>query len=97
MIVSFLQDDAYVRYVDDILTVFKTRGHINHFINRLQAGSVLKFTYEPMVDNGFNLLDVGILVNGDGFIKTSVFIKPTDHGTYTNFYSHTPDAYKSQL
>ena len=45
----------YVRYVDDILTVFKTRGHINHFINRLQAGSVLKFTYEPMVDNRFTL------------------------------------------
>ena len=61
-----------LRYVDDILIVFKTRGQINHFINRLKAGSVLKFTYEPMVDNRFNFLGVGILINGDGFIKTTV-------------------------
>ena len=24
-------------------------------------------------------------------------VKPTDHGTYTNFYSHTPDAYKKSV
>ena len=44
----------YGRYVDDILTAFKTRGHVNHFINRLQASSVLKFTSELMIDNRFN-------------------------------------------
>ena len=38
-----------------------------------------------MVNNRCNFLDVGISVNGDGFIKMSVFINPTDHGTCTNF------------
>ena len=60
-------------------------GSVNHFINRLQASSVLKFTSEPMVNNRCNFLDVGFSVNGDGFVKMSVFINPTDHGTCTNF------------
>ena len=65
----------YVRYVDNILTFLKTRGHVNYFINRLQAISVLKFTSEPMIDNRFNFLDGGIFVNGDGFIKTNYIIQ----------------------
>ena len=84
----------YVRYVDDILTVFQDSRHINYFIRRLQNHSVLTFTHETMSGNQFHFLDVKFTVNRNS-IQTSVYIKPTDRGTYSHFSSHTAESYKT--
>ena len=87
----------YVRYVDDILTVFKCNNHIRHFINRLQNNSVLKFTSEQQQNNSFHFLDVQFTIT-ENIIETSVYIKPTDRGMYSNFFfSHTLESYKISL
>ena len=83
----------YVRYVDDILALFKTNNHIHHFVRRLKSHSILNFTTEIMTDNSFNFLDVKFDVVNGKFV-TSVFIKPTDRGTYANFMSHSLYPYK---
>ena len=80
----------YLRYVDDILAVFNRKSHVNHFTRRLSNNSVLNFTTEYMNDNKFNFLDVAFNINNTKIIlKTSVYIKNTDKGSYINFSSHT--------
>ena len=86
----------YVRYVDDILAIFNNRSHVNHFLRRLKSNSVLNFTVEHMTNNSFHFLDVNLNIN-ENIIETSVFIKPTDMGTYTNFNSHTLLQYKKSI
>lgn len=87
----------FVRYVDDILAVFNNSNHIRHFVNRLKNNSVLNFTTEMMKDNIFHFLDVKLTVKPTGQITTSVYVKPTDRGTYSNFRSHIPDNYKKSV
>ena len=79
----------YYRYVDDVIAIFKNKNHIKFFINRLSTNSVLKFTSELMTNNSFHFLDINMIISG-GKVNTSVFIKPTDTGSYPNFSSHTP-------
>ena len=74
----------YVRYEDDILTVFKSNNHIRHFINRLQNNSVLKITSEQQQNNSFHFLDVQFTIT-ENIIETSVYIKPIYRGMYSNF------------
>ena len=86
----------YVRYCYDILTVFKSNNHIRHFINRLQNNSVLKFTSEQQQNNSFHFLDVQFTIT-ENVIDTSVYIKPTDRGMYSNCSSHTLESYKISI
>ena len=86
----------YERYLDDILTVFKSNNHIRHFINRPQNNSVLKFTSEQQQNNSFHFLDVQFTIT-ENIIETSVYIKPTDRGMYSNFSSHTLESYKISI
>lgn len=83
----------FVRYVDDILAIFKSKSHVNYFIRRLHNNSVLKFTTELMDGNCFNFLDVKLTLENRNF-NTSVYIKPTDKGIYSHFSSHTLNSYK---
>ena len=83
----------YVRYVDDILTVFRSNNHLSHFKRRLISNSVLNFTHETMVDDNFHFLDVNMHLSNNR-ITTSVYIKPTNNGSYIDFKSYTLDQYK---
>ena len=87
----------YLRYVDDIFTIFDSESDIARFVNNLQNSSVLKFTTETMKSNTFNFLDVKLTVDKSGCINTGVFIKPTDKGLYPNFKSHTLLRYKKSI
>ena len=87
----------YVRYVDDILAVFNLESHIQQFIDRLQVNSVLKFTSEGMTGTTFNFLDLQLNLQSNNKFTTSVYIKPTDKGLYTNFKSPTPEVYKKSV
>ena len=83
----------YVRYVDDILTVFRSNNHLSHFKRRLISNSILNFTHETMLDDNFHFLDVNTHLSNNR-ITTSVYIKPTNNGPYIDFKSYTLDQYK---
>jgi hypothetical protein len=87
----------YVRYVDDILAIFDNKTHVRYFISRLKSNSVLNFTTENMTDNTFHFLDIKLTIQNDGHIITSVYVKPTDKGIYTNFHSQLPNTYKKSV
>ena len=87
----------YVRYVDDILAIFKSQNHIRFFVNRLKSHSILNFTTEEMQNNKFHFLDIALTVQPNGDITTAVYVKPTDQGIYTNYFSHSPDMYKYSI
>ena len=87
----------YQRYVDDILAVFSNRRHIAHFKRRFRNAFILKFTHESMDNNVIHFLDLKFVIDEFGQFNTSVYIKPTDKGLYTNYNSYIPDTYKNQL
>ena len=82
--------------MDDIFNWFKSNNHIKHFINRLQNNSVLKVTSEQQQNNSFHFLDVQFIII-ENIIETSVYIKPTDRGMYSNFSSHTLESYNISI
>ena len=84
----------YVRYVDDVLTIFRNSNHIQAFINRLTNNSALEFTYEKMQGDSFNFLDVKLKIVSNK-ITTSVYIKPTNNGLYSHYRSSTLESYKT--
>ena len=88
---------TYLRYVDDIFVIFNSKSHIHHFVRRMKNNSKLKFTHEAMTGTSFNFLDLNLKIQSNGFIGTSIYIKPTDCGLYANFQSHIPLAYKKSV
>ena len=74
-------DDFYMSQVKNLI--------LNH--------CTLKFTTEEMRNNSFNFLDVKLQRLSNGKIQTSVYVKSTDTGVYTNFQSHTPMQYKRSI
>ena len=87
----------YQRYVDDILAIFSNQRHIAYLKLRLENSSVLKFTHESMENNVFHFLDVKLVIDESDHFDTSVYIKPTDKGLYTNYLSYIPDSYKKSI
>ena len=87
----------YTRYVYDIFCVFNSTRHINLFKQRLHNHCILNFTTEEMKNNSFNFLVVKLKQLSNGKIQTSVYVKSTDTGKYTNFQSHTPMQYKRSI
>ena len=87
----------YFRYVDDTFVIFNSPSHVHHFKRRLESNSKLNFTHEKMVDSTFHFLDLSMRIGSDGSLHTSVYIKPTDGGLYTNFQSHVPLQYKKSV
>ena len=47
-----------------------------------------------MQNNKFHFLDIALIVQPNGDITTAVYVKPTDQGIYTKYFSHSPDMYK---
>ena len=70
----------YLRYLVDILELFKSHSHIRFFIEKLEKNSILNFTYEEMKNNTFNFIDVKNNVSVDGSFTTSVYTKVTNTG-----------------
>lgn len=87
----------YRRYVDDIIAVFNNKQHVTFFKQRLKRASVLNFTHEEMTDNTFHFLDVQLTLNTNRKLSTTVYIKPTDQGSYSNFLGHSPLIYKKSV
>ena len=50
-----------------------------------------------MIDDTFHFLDVKLTLNNDRSFGTSVHIKPTDNGLYSDFNSYTPLSYKKSI
>ena len=50
-----------------------------------------------MDNNDFHILDLKFVIDELGQFNTSVYIKPTDKGLYTNFNSYIPDTYKKSI
>ena len=50
----------------------------------------MTFTYEVEQNNRMSFLDVLVTREGDSF-STSLYMKPTFSGLYTNFYSYISD------
>ena len=50
-----------------------------------------------MVNSNFHFLDLNLTIDSEGTIHTSIFVKPTDKGVYTNFNSHQPLQYKKSV
>ena len=79
------------RYVNDVLTAVQADqadgmlAHINSINQNIQ------FTSER--EQG-PCLDVTILHNGDGFLSTKMYCKPTHTDQYLQFSSHHPTAHK---
>lgn len=91
---NYFNPSLYVRYVDDIFTIFDDPTYINTFKTKLESYSSLKFTTEIATSNTFNFLDVKLLINDNGFIETVIHYKETDKGSYTNYDSYLPQDYK---
>jgi len=87
----------YKRYVDDIIAIFHNKSHVNWFKARLSRNSVLNFTHEEVANNRFNFLDIHLQISNNLQFETSVFVKPTDKGIYTNFFSYVPLSYKKSV
>lgn len=86
----------YRRYVDDLIAIFKNKSHIS-FKQRLHRTSVLRFTHEEMIKGCFHFLDVNLTIKPNRTFATTVYIKPTDQGTYTDFNSYSPLMYKKAI
>ena len=73
----------WVRFVDDIFAVIKSREQAEKILEFLNSQhKTIKFTIEKEVNNSINFLDVKITKNSDNSISTSTYIvnqhrKPT--------------------
>ena len=80
--------DTWFRYVDDVLTIVKKGTHdslLNH-LNSIDPN--IKFTIEPLNDQGaFPFLDTFPKPSGNEII-TSVYRKPTHMDRYLDFNSN---------
>ena len=45
----------------------------------------------------FNFLDLKFVIDELGQFNTSIYIKPTDKGLYTNYNSYIPDTYTKSI
>ena len=79
------------RFIDDILMLFKGNEEecklFVQFLNTLMPG-VLKFQYEFSFQK-IQFLDLEIFIE-DGYLKTTLFVKPTNSQIYLDFDSNHP-------
>ena len=86
----------YKRYVDDIITAFKTENEADKFLEYLNSRHPnIKFTMEKQQNNQISFLDVH-LDNSETLI-TKIFRKKTFTGILTNYFSFTSFTYKKGL
>ena len=88
----------FLRFVDDILVVIKSREQAEKILEFLNSQhKTIKFTMEKEVNNSINFLDVKITRNSDNSISTSTYRKPTFTGVMLNWNSLTSIKYKKCL
>ena len=77
----------YRRYVDDTFLLFRSKHHIEKFRNYLnRQHKNIKFTSETENENSMLFVDIKITRDNNKFL-TSVYLKPTFSGVFTNFGS----------
>jgi hypothetical protein len=88
----------YQRYVDDILVLGSSSGHLHELFEKLNSvHSNISLTYEDEADDKLPFLDVLMKRNTEGFISRSVHRKSTWTGQYIHFQSFCPLNYKKGL
>ena len=53
-----IKPSVYCRYVDDIFVIVRNEEHLITLKERMEAGSVLNFTYETSINGKILFLDV---------------------------------------
>ena len=87
----------YKRCVDDIFVLFKSKEHLNFFVNYMNSKHRnIKFTFETEDSNSFSFLDVKIARQNKRCVA-STFCKATFSGVFTNYDSFISDTYKIGL
>ena len=84
-----------VRYVDDILFLDLKMT----FVSLLIDSNLIQFSILPLrkCKTTSYFSDITLTVQPNGEITTAVFVKPTDQGIYTIYFSHSPDMYKYSI
>jgi len=91
-----LKPTLYGRYIDDIFLQVINLEQLNELKDLFQENSVLNFTYEIGINNKLPFLDVMVHSN-EGEFHTTVYHKPTNHGTCLNANSECCDLYKNSV
>ena len=79
----------YKRYVDDCLIIFSHPSHVPLFLQYInKQHENIQFTYESESNNSLPFLDILITHHNQSF-STSVYRKPTNTLSGTNFFSFT--------
>ena len=87
----------YKRYVDDTFMLFRSKSHIQLFLNYLNnQHSLIKFTHEVERNGEISFLDVKVVKANRGF-ETGLFRKETFTGLSTKYNSAVPSRYKINL
>ena len=88
--------NIYARYVDDMFVQIENETELNRLKQLFQDNSVLNFTYELNINSKLPFLDV-LVDNSSNRFHTTVYHKPTDHGTCLNANSECVDKYKNSV
>ena len=84
----------YRRYINDIITLFKSNDHLKYFEDVLSFCHInMSFFMETEKDNKLSFLDAEVIPK-QGKFTTTVFRKPTFIGVYSNFESFLSSVYK---
>ena len=87
---------VYRYYVDNSFVLFKSKEHLELFVNYMNLKHNIKFTFEIGNLNNFSFLDVKITHKNEWFV-TLLFRKATFSAVFTNYDSFTFDTYKIGL
>ena len=87
---------VYRYYVDNSFVLFKSKEHLELFVNYMNLKHNIKFTFEIGNLNNFSFLDVKITHKNEWFV-TLLFRKATFSAVFTNCDSFIFDTYKIGL
>ena len=86
---------VYIRYVDDVFVMFKSKKHLKLFVNYMYSKhKYTKFTFQTEDSNSFSFLDVKLNHKKKNRFVTSIFCNSTFSGVFTNYDSFISDTYK---
>ena len=88
----------WVRFIDDIFLIWKgDKDSLIEFLDYLNnVAPSIKFTHEISTDS-VNFLDTTVLKDGQGYINTDVYQKPTDTHPYLHWTSAHPPHLKRSI
>ena len=88
----------WVRFIDDIFLIWKgDKDSLIDFLDYLNnVAPSIKFTHEISTDS-VNFLDTTVLKDGQGYITTDVYQKPTDTHPYLHWTSAHPPHLKRSI